>query len=59
MGQLVKALAVSRPTKFKPPTFSGDREEQLFLNQFKDVAEANDWSERDALLHLRGYLEIE
>lgn len=60
--QLVKALTelktMSRPAiTFKSPTFNGDEEVQLFINQFKDAADANHWSEWDTLLHLRGCLE--
>ena len=43
--------------KFKPPTYRGDIDVELFIHQFCEVMTANQWSGRDATLHLRACLE--
>lgn len=57
---LIRALwriaPVSR-TNFKAPTFSRVGEVELFLEQFQEIASANDWNEKETLLHLRCCLE--
>ena len=47
------------PAVFKPPKFTGIGNVEVFIQQFNDVAEANQWIPAAALLHLRGALEDE
>ena len=42
--------------QFKPPTFDGTGDVDLFLDHFQDVAEANMWNDRACTLHLRSSL---
>ena len=42
---------------FKPPTYRGDGDVKLFIRQFQEVAEANNWNGIATLLHLRESLE--
>ena len=42
--------------QFKPPTFDGSGDVDLFLDHFQDVAEANLWNDRACTLHLRSSL---
>ena len=42
---------------FKPPTYRGDGDVELFIRQFQEVAEANNWNQIATLLHLRESLE--
>ena len=44
---------------FKPPHYSGVGSVEIFIRQFIEVAEANQWPPAAALLHLRGTLEDE
>lgn len=48
--------ALARP-KFKAPTFNGDGDVELFIAQFVEVAEANEWDRPTATLHLRESLK--
>lgn len=45
------------PRAFKPPEFDGKGDVEYFIRQFNDVAGANDWNDRSALLHLRTVLK--
>ena len=59
MDQLVtrpESLQTGKKTEFKPPVYEGQTDIELFITQFQDVAEANDWSAIEALLHLRNCL---
>lgn len=47
------------PTPFKPPQFDGSGEVELFISQFVDVADANQWLPAHTLLHLRESLKGE
>ena len=42
---------------FKAPQFNGKGEVNLFINQFRDVARANEWSDGATVLHLREALK--
>jgi hypothetical protein len=44
-------------SKFKAPKYDGETDVELFISQFLDVAEANDWRDRETKLHLRHSLE--
>ena len=50
-------LPEARRHDFKPPTYDGEQDIELFITQFRDVARANRWSNEEALLHLRGCLK--
>ena len=39
--------------QFKPPQFGGEGDVELFIRQFQEVAEANQWTRMATLLHLR------
>ena len=41
---------------FKAPEYNGNGDLEAFIKQFNDVAIANDWGARSALLHIRGRL---
>ena len=60
LAQALTRLAEQRPPapvrEFKPPQFNGQEDVEFFLQRFLEVAAANDWSDRAALLHLRGCL---
>lgn len=61
MKQLVRALEglMTPPSRtvFKAPTFNGEGGVKLFLEQFKDVVDADEWTDREALLHLKSRLQ--
>ena len=40
-------------TNFKPPQFGGEGDVELFIQQFQEVAGANEWTPIATLLHLR------
>ena len=42
-----------QPEVFKSPEYNGTGSVEVFIRQFLDVAEANTWDEKAALLHLR------
>ena len=60
---LVQALRVppprAKPEVFKAPRYSGTGSVEVFIGQFLDVAEANQWTPAATVLHLRGTLEEE
>ena len=54
---LTQALQLAGRPSFKPPTFSGKEDVELFLRQFADVADANRWTPLERTLHLRSQLQ--
>ena len=46
-----------RREQFKPPQFNGEGDVELFIQQFVEVAAANEWNDMSALLHLRESLQ--
>ena len=42
---------------FKPPRYDGTGDVETFIQQFRDVIDANQWPDAAALLHLRQALE--
>ena len=56
MTALMQALQLAGRPSFKPPSFSGEEDVELFVRQFGDVADANRWSDLEKTLHLRGQL---
>jgi hypothetical protein len=61
LTEALERMAVPRAPApaFKPPRFSGTGNVEIFISQFMDVAEANDWNRAATLLHLRGALKDE
>lgn len=59
MDQLVTEILklVSTPPPIEAPTFNGEGHVELFIRQFRDIAEENGWTEKATLLHLRSSLE--
>ena len=53
---LTQALQLAGRPSFKPPSFSGEEDIELFLKQFQDVADANRWTPLERTLHIRGQL---
>ena len=54
------AAAADRPVKpFKAPVFDGAGDVKLFIGQFLEVAEVNQWDHQSTLLHLRDSLKDE
>ena len=53
---LAQALQLAGRTSIKPPSFTGTEDVELFLKQFRDVADANQWTPLERTLHLRGQL---
>ena len=47
------------PEVFKPPEYNGTGSIEVFIRQFLDVSEVNEWTERAAVLHLRRALKEE
>ena len=59
-GQLInelRGLRVGRQEHFKPPSFDGEGDVDLFIQHFQEVAEANRWNGMATLLHLREALQ--
>lgn len=56
--RLIQTLQKLAPSKssIKASTFNGE-EVKLFLEPFRDIATANGWDDREALLHLRSNLQ--
>ena len=46
-----------RREQFKPPQFNGEGDVELFIQQFGEVAAANEWNPMSTLLHLREALQ--
>ena len=42
---------------FKAPDFNGKEDVEAFILRFQEVAEANEWSNTAALLHIRTHLQ--
>lgn len=58
--KLVRALerlTSSGRRSFKALTFNGDGDAEFFVEQFEDVAVANDWPDREAFLHMHSSLQ--
>ena len=53
---LTQALQLANRPSFKPPSFSGTEDVELFLKQFEDVADANRWTPLERTLHIRAQL---
>lgn len=61
IGHLAEAIAALRlqpvAREFRPPTFKGEGDVELFISQFQDICEANDWDQQTTLIQLRSSLE--
>jgi len=56
LHRAIERMAISQKP-FKAPTFDGTGDVELYITQFADVVQANAWSERHAVLHLRAHLD--
>ena len=56
LAAITQALQLAGRPSFKPPSFSGEEDVDLFIQQFGDVAEANHWTPLERTLHLRSQL---
>ena len=59
-GRLIeelRGLRVERHENFKPPSFDGEGDVDMFIQHFQEVADANRWTEIATLLHLRESLQ--
>ena len=61
LGRTLNDLANIRGARseFKPPRYDGGSNVELFIQQFDDVVEQNEWTDQAALLHLRSCLQDE
>jgi hypothetical protein len=62
LTEVLEQLATPRPPPrkdFKAPHFAGTGNVEVFIRQFSDVADANQWSNAATLLHLRESLDDE
>lgn len=57
LNQQQGAQGVRMRPAFKAPSFDGEGDVELFINQFVEVAEANEWDHQSAVLHLRESLK--
>ena len=54
--QALKLTGAGPRTEIRPPSFNGEGDLSLFLKQFDDVADANQWTLVQRTLHLRSQL---
>jgi hypothetical protein len=57
LAKLIHLQTNSSKPQFKAPRYSGESDIELFLTQFSDVANANNWQGQERTLHLRASLE--
>ena len=61
LAEVLRELRNDRPAprheQFKPPHYNGEGDVELFIQQFSEVAAANQWNPVATLLHLREALE--
>ena len=57
LALLTQALQLSGRQSFKPPSFNGEGDVEIFLRQFEDVANAYRWTGLERTLHIRGQLQ--
>ena len=56
LTQALKLTGAGPRTEIRPPSFNGEGDLSLFLKQFDDVADANQWTLVQRTLHLRSQL---
>ena len=54
--QALKLFSAGNRPGIRQPSFSGEGDLTLFLKQFEDVAEANEWTAKQRTLHIRSQL---
>ena len=57
LAMLTQALQLSGRQGFKPPSFNGEGDVEIFLRQFEDVANAYRWTDLERTLHIRSQLQ--
>ena len=54
LDKLYRAQTTTTPwATFKAPDFNGKEDVETFIQDFQEVAEANEWSNTAAFLHIR------
>ena len=56
LAMLTQALQLSGRQGFKPPSYNGEGDVEIFLRQFEDVANAYRWTDLERTLHIRSQL---
>lgn len=59
IAEPIRVVVPAAPATFKPPRFDGHGDVELFITHFGQVAEANNWPQATALLHLKESLTNE
>ena len=54
--QALKLSNTGNRPEIRPPSFSGERDLNLFIKQLENVAEANGWTPKQRTLHIRSQL---
>lgn len=57
LTQALQSAGLGSKREFKPPTYNGEGDIELFIGQFEDVANANRWEPVQCTLHLRTQLQ--
>ena len=57
LTQALQMAGLGQKRDFKPPSYSGEGDVELFVSQFEDVADANRWEAMQRTLHLRTQLQ--
>lgn len=53
MDELIRNLRGPSNRKIKAPTYDGNTDVEMFITDFTDVADMNQWDQRETQLHLR------
>ena len=56
LTQALQLAGLGQKREFKPPSYGGEGDVELFISQFEDVADANRWEVVQRTLHLRAQL---
>lgn len=65
MEDLIAALTAAtrnnqdRRDRYKAPSYNGVGDVELFITQFQEIANTNNWTNQETLIHLRGKLKDE
>ena len=57
LTQALQMAGLGQKREFKPPSYCGEGDVELFISQFEDVADANRWETMQRTLHLRAQLQ--
>ena len=56
-GLVLRQQPAQRREDFKTPQFNGEGNIEYFIDQFEDVANANQWNQESTFMHLRETLK--